>query len=213
MKDLSTKLAAMGIILMAVVIAFSGVWNTQAKTLQATSVPPTATVQTTTKKAAQKTKKKGQTTTTKAQTTTKKKQPTTTKPQTTTAAPAYTDWELEMMSIVIYREAGGNECSNKTRIMVGNVVMNRVRSKSFPNTIYGVLTQRGQYAGMSNGVTWPRRASNRWEQDAVKRARKCAKKVLEGQSYLPSNVVYQSEYRSLGSGVYCVSDGMYFNYA
>ena len=118
-----------------------------------------------------------------------------------------------MMAIVIYREAGGDAYSNKTRIMVGNVVMNRVRSKSFPNTIYGVLTQRGQYAGMSNGVYWPSRASNRWEQEAVKRAKKCAKKVLEGKNYLPANVVYQSDYRSLGSGVYCVADGMYFNYA
>ena len=117
-----------------------------------------------------------------------------------------------MMAIVIYREAGGNAYSNKTRIMVGNVVMNRVRSSRFPNTIYGVLTQRGQYAGMSGAVNWPSMASNRWEQDAVKRAWKCARKVQAGKNYLPENVVYQSDYSYLGSGIYCVSDGMYFNY-
>lgn len=227
MKDLPTKLAAMCILLLAVIVVNACACHTNAQTLKETSVQPTAIIRqvvatrSETKKAKPKSGKQ-QITTTKPQPTTKKKRPKTTEPATTkpattrpttTAAPTYSDWELEMMSIVIYREAGGDAYSNKTRIMVGNVVMNRVRSKHFPNTIYGVLTQRGQYAGMSGGVTWPRMASNRWEQHAVKRARQCAKRVLEGENYLPANVVYQSNYRNLGSGVYCVAGGMYFNYA
>lgn len=124
----------------------------------------------------------------------------------------HTSDELRMMSIVIYREAGGDACSDETRIMVGNVVMNRIKSARFPNTMYEVLTAPGQYAGMNGTVNWPARADLLEEQNAVKRAKKCAKRVLNGESLLPDNVVYQSQFANLGSGVYLYADGLYFNY-
>lgn len=233
MNKFTTWVAVLGMAVIAFFVAVSGVGHLPASALKDTSYTPTKIVQST--KTSTTTTKKKQETTTKAstkKTTSSTKNKTTTKQTTTkqsntnknqtkkttstkttkTKQPSYTAKELEMMSIVIYREAGGDAYSNKTRIMVGNVVMNRVRSSRFPNTIYGVLTQRGQYAGMSNGVTWPKMASNRWEQNAVKRAKACAKRVLNGENYLPKNVVYQSDYRNLGSGIYCVADGMYFNY-
>lgn len=205
-------------------VYMSGVSTLPTEALSDKSNPPTelrqyTVVTTTTKKAKQsKPKMVEETTTQKAKKKKKKKKKTATTATaaatTTTKAPEkiFPDSDLEMMAIVIYREAGGNAYSNKTRIMVGNVVMNRVRSSRFPNTIYGVLTQRGQYAGMSGAVNWPSMASNRWERDAVKRAWACARRVQAGENYLPANVVYQSDYRNLGSGVYCVADGMYFNY-
>lgn len=124
------------------------------------------------------------------------------------------DWDdYRDMAVAIYAEAGGDAYSNRTRIMVGNVILNRVRSRQFPNTIHKVLTQRGQYGRFYyTGVIWPRRAYTKAEKEAVKRAKRCAVKVLQGTTYLPSNVLYQSEYRGLGSGVYCRAGGMYFNY-
>lgn len=209
-------------------VYLSGVSSIPSEALSDKSNPPTElrqyTVVTTTQKSKKQSRPKmveGTTTTKKAKTKKNKKKKkkkttttTTTAATTTTKAPEkiFPDSDLEMMAIVIYREAGGNAYSNKTRIMVGNVVMNRVRSSRFPNTIYGVLTQRGQYAGMRGAVTWPSMASNRWERDAVKRAWACARRVQAGENYLPANVVYQSDYRNLGSGIYCVADGMYFNY-
>lgn len=220
-----TILFAMSALLVVVFAVYlSGVTSIPSEALSDKSNPPTEirqyTVVTTAKKAKKTSKPKmvDETTTTKNAKANKKKkkkqQITTTTLTTTTKAPTkiFPDSDLEMMAIVIYREAGGNAYSNKTRIMVGNVVMNRVRSSRFPNTIYGVLTQRGQYAGMSSAVTWPSMASNRWEKDAVKRAWACARRVQAGENYLPANVVYQSDYRNLGSGIYCVGDGMYFNY-
>lgn len=212
-KNIATWFAVIVMVVLSFVVAFSGIASVPVEALKETSLTTTVTA----KKATKSKKKAKSETTTKAKSATKKNKKkknkqTATTTAATTEAPKYTDWELEMMAIVIYREAGGDAASNKTRIMVGNVVMNRVRSKHFPNTIYGVLTQRGQYAGMSGAVTWPSRASNRYEQNAVKRAWACAKRVLEGENYLPANVVYQSDYRTLGSGIYCVSDGMYFNY-
>ena len=200
-------------------ICLSGV--TSLPTEAASANKTTQAVVTTTTKSKKQTNKqtsKETTTTTKASTTKNKKKKAkkaTAETTTTTKAPTkiFPDSDLEMMAIVIYREAGGDAYSNKTRIMVGNVVMNRVRSSQFPNTIRGVLTQRGQYAGMSRGVTWPSMASNRWEKEAVRRAWACARRVQAGENYLPANVVYQSDYRNLGHGTYCISGGMYFNYA
>lgn len=225
LKTMMFAISAFLVVVFAVYL--SGISSIPTEALSDKSNPPTEvkqyTVVTTTKKA--KTTKKSkttETTTTKKAATTKakkkkkkkKQQTTTAAATTTTKAPTkiFPDSDLEMMAIVIYREAGGDAYSNKTRIMVGNVVMNRVRSSRFPNTIYGVLTQRGQYAGMSGAVTWPSMASNRWEQNAVKRAWACARRVQAGENYLPANVVFQSDYRNLGSGIYCIGDGMYFNY-
>lgn len=129
-----------------------------------------------------------------------------------TTVAAYSQKELEWMAITIYREAGGDACSDETRIMVGNVVLNRVASPSFPNTIYDVLTQPGQYAGVYDDIRWPVRAELPEERHAVARAYRCAERVLEGETLLPPNVVYQSNFRTLGSGVYKTADGMFFNY-
>lgn len=183
--------------------------KTTAASRQTTTAATRQTTQFTTKAATTERKSQNHTTTKVSSTTTT--QSASSRAVNTTQSAGAND--AEYLAIAIYREAGGDAYSDRTRIMVGNVVMNRVRSDAFPNTIYGVLTQRGQYQGLSNGVTWPSMASNRWEQHAVARARACANRVLAGENYLPANVVYQSDYSYLGSGVYCVADGMYFNYA
>ena len=52
----------------------------------------------------------------------------------------YNSDDLYWLSRIISAEAKGE--SLKGQIAVGNVVMNRVRSKSYPNTIYGVIFDR-----------------------------------------------------------------------
>ena len=52
----------------------------------------------------------------------------------------YDSDDLYWLSRIISAEAKGE--SLKGQIAVGNVVMNRVRSKSYPNTIYGVIFDR-----------------------------------------------------------------------
>lgn len=57
-------------------------------------------------------------------------------------------WEeqnnLQMVAKTIYKEAGG--CTWDHMVYVGAVIMNRVRSGYFPNTIYDVLIQPSQYS-------------------------------------------------------------------
>lgn len=124
----------------------------------------------------------------------------------------YTEDDLEMLALAIYQEAGGDENSDETRIMVGNVVMNRVADDRYPNDIYGVLTQKRQYGRLHwTGLKWADRASKPEEQYAVARAYECAKQVLEGVKLVPDNVVYQAEFEQ-GKGIYAQQDGFYFCY-
>ena len=48
---------------------------------------------------------------------------------------------------VVGHEYGANWISEYDKALVVEVVMNRVKSPQFPNTIYGVLTQRSQFSG------------------------------------------------------------------
>ena len=123
--------------------------------------------------------------------------------------PTYSEEELEMLALVIYQEAGGDACSDDTRIMVGNVVMNRVADERFPDSIEEVLLQERQYGRLHwTGLVWADRASKPEEAHAVQRAYDCAERVLEGERLLPEDVIFQSEY-VLGE-IVAQQDGFYF---
>lgn len=123
---------------------------------------------------------------------------------------SYTESELEMMALVIYQEAGSDSCSDETRIMVGNVVMNRVADSRFPNTIEEVLLQKSQYGRLHwTGLVWPERANAETEAEAIERAYKCAEMVLNGEKLLPDDVIFQSEFVQ-GKEIVAQSDGFYF---
>lgn len=123
-------------------------------------------------------------------------------PGTTTA--------LDMIALIIYQEAGGNACSDETRLMVGQTVLNRVADDRFPNTIEEVLLQESQYGRLCwTGLVWPSRHSNPGEADAVKRAYECAERVLGGEKLLPDDSVWQAGFPQ-GKETLVISDGMYF---
>lgn len=124
------------------------------------------------------------------------------------ADPLYTEEELEYMAIVIYQESGSDSISDETRIMVGNVVLNRVADERFPDTIYDVLTQRSQYGRFHwTGIVWPEQAEH--EPEAVERAYDCARRVLEGEKILPDTAVWQAEFIQ-GNMIEVFQDGIYF---
>jgi hypothetical protein len=124
--------------------------------------------------------------------------------------PPYSLEELEMLALVIYQEVGSDACSNESRLMVGTVVMNRVASGRYPNTLYEVLTQEAQYGRLHwTGLVWPERASKPGEAHAVARAYEIAERILLGERALPEDVIYQAEFPQ-GSEVVAYQDGMYF---
>lgn len=125
-------------------------------------------------------------------------------------APTYTAEELELLALVIYQEAGGDACSDDTRLKVGTVVMNRVADHRYPDTLRDVVLQRAQYGRLYwTGAVWPERASKAGEAHAVARAYECAEKVLEGYRALPADTVFQAEFVQ-GDGVVAQQDGFYF---
>ena len=57
---------------------------------------------------------------------------------------------MTLLSAIIFCEAGGESYAGQ--VAVGAVVMNRVRSGSFPNNISDVVYQSGQFSPVANGA-------------------------------------------------------------
>lgn len=68
-----------------------------------------------------------------------------------------------------------NRSSRDGMVAVGSVVMNRVRSEQFPNTVCGVVGQRGQFA--------PGIMSRRMDSKAMPDVSKAARAVLRGERH------------------------------
>ena len=61
----------------------------------------------------------------------------------------YNSTDLYWLSRIIYAESGNQPLEGK--IAVGNVVLNRVASSLFPNSVYDVIFQRNQFTPASSG--------------------------------------------------------------
>lgn len=102
--------------------------------------------------------------------------------------------ELYLLSRVIYSEAGSDKLCSELRENVGSVIMNRVDSPEFPDTLEDVIYQDGQYAEVLTNsfiyYTYP--------------GKECvgiAYRLLCGERFLPEYVVFQANFRQ-GGGVY-----------
>ncbi len=65
------------------------------------------------------------------------------------ANPNYTNSDLYLLAKCIYAEARGESYTGQ--VAVGAVVLNRVASSSFPNTISGVIYQKNAFTAVSDG--------------------------------------------------------------
>ncbi|MBR6102480.1 MAG: cell wall hydrolase [Ruminococcus sp.] len=61
---------------------------------------------------------------------------------------SYNAVDFEMMTYVVQSEVGN--CDEKSKLAVCNVMINRVKSNEFPNTLAEVLTQKGQFTAVSH---------------------------------------------------------------
>lgn len=122
------------------------------------------------------------------------------------AGPTYSAEELEMLACVIYQEAGGDACCDECRRRVADVVLNRVADKRFPDTLEAVLTQKQQYGRFYwTGIKWPARAEYPEEANAVERAYRTAKEVLEGQhsNLYGQGYIWQAEFSQSANTFEC----------
>ncbi len=97
-----------------------------------------------------------------------------------TAVIPCTDAEFEMLCYVLQGEVG--DCSEDSKIAVANVIINRVKSDSFPNSIEGVLTQPDQFTaiyGYYGGYNVP-----------TENTRECARRAIAGEDNSNGAVYY-----------------------
>ena len=106
--------------------------------------------------------------------------------------PKYTDEDLDLLARIINAEAGCDWIPDWVQRMVGSVVLNRVNSEHFPNTIRDVIYQPGQYGPVYNG-------SIHWTPS--QRVIDNARYLLENGSICPPNVTGQCGMIT-GSGLY-----------
>lgn len=62
---------------------------------------------------------------------------------------SYTSSDLYLMAKAIYAEGRGESYTGQ--VAIGAVIMNRVKSSSFPNTIAGVIYQKGAFTAVADG--------------------------------------------------------------
>lgn len=121
------------------------------------------------------------------------------------------DYDVEMLAMVIFQEAGADYCCDNCRRRVADIVLNRVNSDLYPNTIEAVLSEEGQYGRYAwTGIVWPSTASDPNNAHAVERARRIAREVLEGQhsEVYGQNYLGQAGFTQGMDGFWCC--GIYF---
>lgn len=88
------------------------------------------------------------------------------------SVPSSTD-DVTLLAALIQCEAGG--CSYDCQLAVGSVVVNRVKSGAFPNSVYKVIYQKGQFGPASSG-----KLTGRLRKGVSSTARRAAQAALSG---------------------------------
>lgn len=103
------------------------------------------------------------------------------------------DGDLELLAHIIQCEAGSDFITDEEQLLVGSVVLNRVKNPQFPNSIREVIFAPGQYQPTWDG-SWEANPPN-------ERTLKNAAYLLKNGSIAPENVLYQAG-SVLGTGIY-----------
>lgn len=98
----------------------------------------------------------------------------------------FTPDDVNLMANVIYYENWYTDAEKETAYWTGAVVLNRVKSDKFPNTIYDVLYQRGQYSTTKKFFT----------KEIPEECYEMAQRILAyGTPDVPENVVFQATFK------------------
>lgn len=106
--------------------------------------------------------------------------------RTASAGIRCSEQDYELLKRIVQAEAG--ICDTKGRILVANVIMNRVRSEEFPNTITEVVYQKSQFSPVVDGRLYSCEVTQETV-DAVNRA-------LAGEDYSQGALYFMNRSRS-----------------
>lgn len=107
--------------------------------------------------------------------------------------------KVYMLAHLIGGEAGADWCTDELQLMVGSVVLNRIASDRFPNTMEEVIFQKGQYS-----VTW----NGAYENEPTERTVANAKYLLLNGPTIPEDVLFQANFPQ--GKTYKLVQGVYF---
>lgn len=107
----------------------------------------------------------------------------------------YTEEDLDLLARLLTAEMGMSWVDDKIQLYVGSVVLNRMNHDLYPDTLYDVIYDRGQYS-----PTWTGTINNTPDERTIANARL----LLEEGSILPENVIFQANFPQ--------GDGTYFEY-
>ena len=112
-------------------------------------------------------------------------------PQVAEAFADYTESDYNVLLRIVQAEAGG--CDMKGKILVANVILNRVESDEFPDTITDVVYEKRQFSPVSNG------SINRCkvEEETVE----AVDRALAGEDYSEGALFFMNRRASSGSNV------------
>ena len=112
-------------------------------------------------------------------------------PQAAEAFADYTESDYNVLLRIVQAEAGG--CDMTGKILVANVILNRVESDEFPDTITDVVYEKRQFSPVSNG------SINRCkvEEETVE----AVDRALAGEDYSEGALYFMNRRASSGSNV------------
>ena len=113
------------------------------------------------------------------------------------------EYELSLMAHLLMGECGATYNDDEMLYLAGAVVLNRVQSEYFPNTIKEVIYQKGQYQCVTL-------ESSGFYKEPTERCWEIAEELLIRGYDIPENVLFQAEFRQ--GKVYKKVQNMYFCY-
>ena len=111
--------------------------------------------------------------------------------------------DLFLLARLVECEAGSYWLPDEWRLAVASVAVNRVNDDRFPDSVYGVIYQAGQYSPTFGGYI-----------DRVlpsESAVNAARLALEGQGNMPDGVVFQANFTQ-GDYCYCAMYDAYLGW-
>ena len=112
--------------------------------------------------------------------------------------------DIYHLAQLMYAENGSAK-DDECVLLTGIVVMKRVKAKSYPDTIEGVIAQRGQYATYISGSI---------KKEPDERCMELAEEILRGRlaDKYPDNLLFQAEfpqgrkiYKKFGQEYFCLA--------
>lgn len=120
----------------------------------------------------------------------------------------YTYEDIRILTTTVYYEAGST--TEQLRQYVAQVALNRVADSRFPNTVKGIITQKGQYNTKYAAMETAQAIKNKDAANGTYNWETCknsVKQAMMGKVDMPSNVLYQANF-SQGKGLW---KSVYFN--